>query len=256
MNEGQVAAGIADAEAYVQRVCDALRAVPLEPVAQLEALLIDARAEGRTVFVFGNGGSASTASHMVNDLSKGTQHAGAPAVRVVGLADNMALLTAWANDASYEDVFAEQLRALGRPGDIAIAITGSGNSPNVLLGLKTARALGMHTAGLLGFDGGRAREMVDVAVVVPSYEYQPAPPAGCHPAGGGRWPQFRPGCALLPGGAAAGDGGRGRPPATGVGRNLLRGVRRRAMRRQPAAAAARASAVRCRGHTGPDPSGG
>lgn len=173
MSEGQVAAGIADAEAYVQRVCDALRSVALEPVAQLEALLEDARTEGRTVFVFGNGGSASTASHMVNDLSKGTQHAGTPHMRVVGLADNMALITAWGNDSSYDDVFSEQLRTLARPGDVAIAITGSGNSPNVLLGLKTARAMGLHTAGLLGFDGGRALEMLDVAVVVPSFEYGP-----------------------------------------------------------------------------------
>lgn len=130
--------------------------------------------QGRTVFLFGNGGSASLASHMACDLGKGTIVKGNPQTRfrVVALTDNIPLMTAWANDASYEQIFAEQLQNLVYPGDVAFAISGSGNSPNVLAALKLARAVGAVTMGLTGFQGGKMKDWCDYCVVVPSNNMQ------------------------------------------------------------------------------------
>ena len=111
--------------------------------------------KGRTVFTCGNGGSASTASHLAQDLAKGTLVPGAKRLRAVCLCDSIPQLTAWANDTSYDRVFAAQLATLGRPGDILIAISGSGNSENVLQAVKTAHILAMRTWGIVGFDGGK-----------------------------------------------------------------------------------------------------
>jgi D-sedoheptulose 7-phosphate isomerase len=142
--------------------------MPHEPLVEAIALLKQARMEGRTIFVFGNGGSAATASHMVCDLGKNTRREDLPPVRVIGLNDCMPIFSAFANDEGYESVFAEPLRSLARPGDVAIAISGSGNSPNVLNALHAAREMGLTTIGLTGFQGGRLKDMVDVAVIVPS----------------------------------------------------------------------------------------
>ncbi|HUG92255.1 MAG TPA: HAD-IIIA family hydrolase [Planctomycetaceae bacterium] len=136
--------------------------------------LLDARERDRQVFILGNGGSAATASHMAVDLGKGTVDRGAPGFRrfrAIGLADNTSLITALGNDLSYEDVFVEQLRPLLNPGDLVVAITASGNSPNVLKALAFARDSGAVTVGLLGFGGGRARGLVDIPVVVASRNY-------------------------------------------------------------------------------------
>ena len=108
----------------------------------------------------GNGGSAATASHWVNDLCKATRCAGRPLVRATCLSDNTSWLTALANDEGYERVFAAQLENLGRPGDVLVMISASGNSPNLLAASDTAQALGIDTVGLLGFDGGVLRDRV------------------------------------------------------------------------------------------------
>ena len=124
--------------------------------------------DGRT-FVFGNGGSAATASHMACDLSKNTVADGIPHLRCFSLTDNTPLLTALANDLGYEAIFAEQLRqAHVQAGDLIIAISGSGNSPNVLAGVSVAGAAGARTVGMAGFRGGQLAPLVDVALVVPS----------------------------------------------------------------------------------------
>jgi D-sedoheptulose 7-phosphate isomerase len=136
----------------------------MQPLVVVGRLLLDCYQRGSTLFVLGNGGSASTASHFACDLAKGTLTPGAAAYRVVALTDNNALLTAWANDTSYERVFAEQLAALARPGDLVMAISTSGNSPNVLAAVQTARALGLTTIALTGADGGRLRSLADVTV--------------------------------------------------------------------------------------------
>jgi D-sedoheptulose 7-phosphate isomerase len=127
-----------------------------------------ARRDGATVFVAGNGGSAATASHWVNDLCKATRCAGQPLVRATCLSDNTSWLTALANDEGYERVFAAQLENLGRAGDVLIVISASGNSPNLVAAVETAQQLGMDTIGMLGFDGGVLRERVDGLLWLPT----------------------------------------------------------------------------------------
>lgn len=122
--------------------------------------------ERRQVFVLGNGGSGAFASHMVNDLSK-IVIPGQPRFRAISLSDNMPLMTAWANDSAYEDVFAEQLRNLCQPGDLVIATSCSGNSPNVLKALRVAHSLGARTVAFTGDVGGQVKSMADVCVFAP-----------------------------------------------------------------------------------------
>jgi D-sedoheptulose 7-phosphate isomerase len=130
--------------------------------------LHEARMYGRQVFIMGNGGSASTASHFVCDLAKNTRKEGWPHFRCIGLTDNMAIFSAYANDEGYENVFAQQLINLIRPNDVVIAISASGNSPNVLQAIKAAREYHAKTIGFTGFDGGRLGAMVDLNVHVDS----------------------------------------------------------------------------------------
>jgi D-sedoheptulose 7-phosphate isomerase len=133
-------------------------------------MLAEARGEGRTIFIAGNGGSASTASHFALDLQKA---GGSSTVmtRALSLSDNMGLITAWGNDTSFDQVFVEQLRRVGQPGDVLVVVSVSGNSPNLLEALDWARSNKMGTLGLLGKDGGKALASVDSAVVVPSDDY-------------------------------------------------------------------------------------
>jgi D-sedoheptulose 7-phosphate isomerase len=120
------------------------------------------------VFVFGNGGSAASASHMMCDLDKGTIAQGeSRRFKVLALTDNVPLITAWANDSRYENIFAEQIKNFAERGDVAFAISGSGNSGNVLLALEAAREFGLITAGLAGYQGGKMKALCDVCAVVP-----------------------------------------------------------------------------------------
>ena len=166
---------------YVQKyVRDAHAALDapyfLDAVRRIAAILLKARAEDRTVFFFGNGGSASTASHFVTDIAKvagGTEGKGpGKRFRCLSLNDNVPGVTAWANDVSYAAVFAGQLKALAVKGDVAVAISGSGNSPNVLEAVRAARAMGLTTVGLTGMGGGQLKDLVDVALIVPSNSMQ------------------------------------------------------------------------------------
>ena len=128
--------------------------------------------EGRTLFVFGNGGSAALASHFACDIGKGTVAGRAKRLKTIALTDNVALITAWANDKAYEEIFSEQLESLAEKGDIALAISGSGNSPNVIRGLQAGRRLGVQTLALTGFAGGRAKTLADLCLIVPSDSMQ------------------------------------------------------------------------------------
>ncbi len=144
-------------------------------IARIVPELLRARRQGRTIFFLGNGGSASTASHFVVDIAKGTMgHAPQPGrrFRCLALNDNVPTITAWANDFDYHVGFAEQLLTLGERGDVVFAISGSGNSPNVLRAVEVARAGGMFTIGLTGIGGGKLKSMVDVPLVVPSDSMQ------------------------------------------------------------------------------------
>lgn len=141
--------------------------MPFEDVDRVTELLVRAYEQERSIFLFGNGGSAALASHFACDLAKGTVNGSKKRFRVLALTDNVPLMTAWANDSNYEDIFAEQLANFARPGDIAFAISGSGNSPNVLQALRTAKHLGLMTVGLGGFAGGKMRNFCDACIVIP-----------------------------------------------------------------------------------------
>jgi D-sedoheptulose 7-phosphate isomerase len=129
------------------------------------------RKQKKTVFLMGNGGSAATASHIATDFAKTAHVDGAPRIRALCLADNIAFLTAIANDISYEDVFSEQLKALATKGDLVVLISGSGNSPNVVRAAQVARTQGLTVVGLLGFDGGKLKNMVDILLHIESSQY-------------------------------------------------------------------------------------
>ena len=161
-----------DVPSYLDQLSETIRQLPLPAIGNLVGVLLDAYAHSRTVFLFGNGGSASLASHMCCDLGKGTSAVGGKRLRAISLTDNIALITAWANDSHYENIFAEQLENLLQPSDVAFAISGSGNSPNVLAALQVARRAGATTAGITGFDGGKMKSLCDVCAVVPSDNMQ------------------------------------------------------------------------------------
>lgn len=133
--------------------------------------LVKAYAAGSTIFICGNGGSAGTAGHMVNDLAKGSVVDGKKRLRVIGLADNMSLLTAYANDNGYESIFVEQMKSLWNPGDVLIAISCSGNSPNVVKAAEYARANGGEVISLVGFSGGKLKDLSNHPIYFKSYNY-------------------------------------------------------------------------------------
>jgi D-sedoheptulose 7-phosphate isomerase len=165
----------ADAESavisYLEHLRLVLAQVPTDRLSAAIDLLLDARQSSRRVYVMGNGGSASTAAHFVCDFQKSAAIPGQSALRAISLTDNAALMTAWANDAAYEHVFAGQIMALAEPGDVVLAISASGNSPNVVAGLTAAAQKGARTIALVGFDGGAASQIADVTVHIPCHDY-------------------------------------------------------------------------------------
>lgn len=159
-------------EVYLQQVSDVLKRLPFALIDQIVDGLWNAYREDRAVYLFGNGGSAALASHCACDLGKGTIMNGHRRFRVLALTDNVPLLTAWANDACYADVFAEQLRSFLRKDDVVLAFSASGNSPNVLNALALAQEIGAFTMGLTGFQGGKMKALCQRCVVIPSENMQ------------------------------------------------------------------------------------
>jgi D-sedoheptulose 7-phosphate isomerase len=158
-------------EGYVGRLRTAVDALPMDRLAELGEILYRTYRNGQQVFTLGNGGSASTASHMAADLGKNTSGANMRRFRVLSLNDNQALLTALANDLGYENVFSEQLKNLIRAGDLLVAISASGNSPNVLNAIRYAQEQCAEVVGILGFEGGKAAALVDLSIIVPCDHY-------------------------------------------------------------------------------------
>ena len=158
----------ASIEWYFAEIKTVLDQIDRDPIRQAISILHKARIEGRQIFILGNGGSASTASHMVCDLAKNTRGPGWPHYKVIGLSDNIAILSAYGNDDGYENVFALQLANLINPGDIVVAISTSGNSPNVLRAVELAIEHGATVIGMTGFGAGKLGPMVDVHWHVPS----------------------------------------------------------------------------------------
>jgi D-sedoheptulose 7-phosphate isomerase len=169
----------ADTAAFAREYFAALKTVmdrvDIGQVAAFIAELERAYQEDRQVFIIGNGGSAGTASHMACDLAKTvlgkTPDRATRRFRVMSLTDNVPLITAIANDLGYEHVFTEQLALFARPGDLLVVITGSGNSPNVVNAVRTARDMGLRTTGLLGFDGGEVLRLLDTPLLIPEFSY-------------------------------------------------------------------------------------
>ena len=153
-------------ENYRTHLAETLRRLDLAQIESFIAALESARRKGRTVFVFGNGGSGSTASHMASDLNKGASFGQATRFRVICLNDNMPMLMAYANDVSYADVFVEPLKNFLRRGDLVVGISGSGNSENVILAIDFANRAGALTVGLCGYDGGRLKKVARLVVHV------------------------------------------------------------------------------------------
>src|SRR5215472_12387609 len=136
-----------------------LRAISQEHLQQVLLLLEHAYECGHRIFIMGNGGSAATASHFALDLAKNTIIPGAPRLKAISLTDHVPLITAWSNDTHYEHIFEEQLANLIESGDVAIGISASGNSPNVINALRLTKQLGGVTIGLLGAGGGMLKDI-------------------------------------------------------------------------------------------------
>jgi D-sedoheptulose 7-phosphate isomerase len=153
--------------AYRNECIVALNSIDLDAVESVTRALLDARGRGSSVFVVGNGGSAATASHMATDLMLGSGLMDPP-LRVIALTDNHAAITATGNDLGFDHVFSRQLRHLAKRQDLLIAVSASGNSPNVLACVEAAKELGLTTVAFTGFDGGRLATMVDLLVHAPT----------------------------------------------------------------------------------------
>ncbi|MBI3731885.1 MAG: SIS domain-containing protein [Chloroflexi bacterium] len=156
---------------YLEKLRQMLDQLPLAPLEEFIAILLYARAHGNTVFFMGNGGSGSTASHFATDLGKGTapasDTAGVPRFKVFALNDPSPTFSAYANDMGYQTVFAEQLRAWVKRGDIVVGLSTSGQSRNVLAAMKVAREAGAVCVGFTGFDGGQLKGSVNLSLHVP-----------------------------------------------------------------------------------------
>jgi D-sedoheptulose 7-phosphate isomerase len=163
---------VTDCRSYFECLSIAIAKLPFRSVEEVAEVLLNAYENHRMIYLFGNGGSAALASHFACDLGKGTVNGSGRRFHAMALTDNVPLMTAWANDSHYEDIFAEQLTNFARPQDVAFAVSGSGNSPNVLKALKVARQVGVTTVGLTGFEGGKMKQLCDACIVIPSDNMQ------------------------------------------------------------------------------------
>ena len=154
------------AQDYRTKLLDVIGGVDLKVVGQVIDLLKEARDKQRHVFTCGNGGSASTASHFVTDMVKGASYNRDARFRIMALTDSLPTITAYSNDVSYDCIFTEQLKNFAQPDDIVIAISGSGNSPNVVKAVEYANSIGCKTVGLTGRDGGKLGSLANVEVRV------------------------------------------------------------------------------------------
>src|SRR5450432_2317048 len=149
---------------YKNDVLQAIETIDLEKVNQAIQILIRARDEDRRIFVCGNGGSASTASHFVCDMVKGASFNRDKRFRIMALTDSLPTITAYCNDVGYESVFVEQLKNFAEPGDVVMAISGSGNSPNVLRAVEYGASIGCRTIALSGRNGGKLGPLAEIYI--------------------------------------------------------------------------------------------
>ena len=161
-----------DLTSYFSRLSDELRQIDQAAAGQLADWLFEAYQSGRTVFIIGNGGSAANASHMCEDLAKCSltdeelRADGVRRLKILSLGDNTPWITAIGNDCGYDQVFVQQLKHFGQPGDVLVAISGSGNSKNILAAVEWANRAGLRTFGLTGYDGGKLKSMAQAGLHV------------------------------------------------------------------------------------------
>ena len=162
-------------KSYIDYLSSVLSNISLTDIEKFVEVLLEARERESSIFFIGNGGSATTASHFANDIGIGTRTYEKP-FRAISLCDNQAVITAIANDDGYEKIFSQQLQVLLKKQDVVVAISASGNSPNLLDAIDTAKKMNTITVGISAFDGGKMKEMVDVSLHVPTEkgEYGPA----------------------------------------------------------------------------------
>ena len=166
---------VAFAGAYLDYLTSVLKTIDAREIGQFFETLLDARERGANIYFIGNGGSAATASHFANDIAIGTNSYDKP-FRAVSLTDSNAIITAVGNDFGFEEIFVRQLRVLGRAGDVVVAISASGNSPNLLRTFDYSKKVGIKTVAITAFDGGKMKQIADEGVHVPTApkEYGPA----------------------------------------------------------------------------------
>jgi D-sedoheptulose 7-phosphate isomerase len=159
---------------YSARLQNVLSSADLSGVATLGRAMYEGWHTGRSVYLYGNGGSASNAVHLANDFVCGVakDKGKGNGMRAHALSANISLVTCLANDISYSEIFAAQLKVYARSGDLLLALSGSGNSPNILRAIEAAKELGMGTFAVLGYAGGKARDMVDIAIHFPIDDMQ------------------------------------------------------------------------------------
>ncbi len=159
-------------KAYLNETSELLADAPLADIRRSGNLLVEAYNDGRQVFMMGNGGSAATASHLVADLQKNIGLDREKKFKVISLTDNIPLISAWSNDFDYSDIFVEQLAPWLNAGDLVIAISGSGNSQNVLKAVEFANEHGGYTIGICGFDGGKLAKIAQHSIIFGSKDMQ------------------------------------------------------------------------------------
>lgn len=168
------------AKAYLDYLASCFAALDHDALARFIDLLLAARESGHAVFFIGNGGSAATASHFANDISIGTRTGDQKPFRAISLTDNVAVMTALANDEGYDRMFVDQLRVQMRDGDALVAISASGNSPNVIAAVEYAKSRGATVVGLTGFDGGALKQLSDINLHVPTAKGEYGPVEDIH----------------------------------------------------------------------------
>jgi len=153
---------------YFKRLSSDLKYMPVDAINTAIISIDQTRVDGKTIYIMGNGGSASTASHFTCDLGKGTIQNGKPRFKVFCLNDNVPIITAWANDTDYGNIFAGQIKSFVKPDDVVIAISVGGDSPNVVKGIKEALNQGAYCISIVGSKGGQLKTLSDTTIVVPN----------------------------------------------------------------------------------------
>ena len=167
------------ADSYLAYVSDVLKSINRESIGMFAKTLLNARERGSSIFFIGNGGSASTASHFANDIAIGTNSYKKP-FRVISLTDNQAIITAIGNDFGFEDIYSRQLQLLGKPNDVVVGISASGNSSNLIKAFEYAKNNMIKTVAITAFDGGKMKQIADEGIHVPTEQKEYGPAEDAH----------------------------------------------------------------------------